>query len=208
MELRLPAAGLIVLGILAAVRRGSVGRTELCFTVWPVSVVLMYLLLYVDFRYLAPWLVLFFIACYSAVLVRNAIPEQVILVALGLTLLAPRLLDLVSASRILATQRGASTDVLVATELQAIGVRSGDTIAIVGEGFQHYYAHLADTRIVAQISNARHFWSLTPSHVLVVEEAVAQTGAKALVAMGRPESFQASYWRPVAGTVYSILPLR
>lgn len=208
LELGLPAAGLIVLGIFAAMRRGPVGRRELYFALWPLSVLLMYLLLYIEFRYVAPWLVLFFVACYSAVLVRNAIPERVILLLLGLTFLSLRVVDLVSASRILTTQQGASTDMLVASELQAIGLRGGDTIAIVGEGFQHYYAHLADTRIVAQISDPRHFWSLTPSHVLVVEEAVAQTGAKALVAMGRPASFQPSYWRPVAGTAYSILPLR
>jgi hypothetical protein len=63
-------------------------------------------------------------------------------------------------------------------------------------------------RIVAQITAAHYFWSLSPPHVAVAEEAVAHTGAKALVAVNRPPSFQADYWYPVEGTPYSILLLR
>ena len=165
----------------------------------------MYLLLYIDFRYVAPWLIVFFVGCYSGVLVRNGILERVVLLLLAVTFLSLRLVDLAAATRILATQGNESTDMIVARELRTMGIKPGDAIATVGDGFQHYYAHLADARIAAQITNPAEFWALSPSHAFVVEEAVAQAGARALVAVNRPSSFQPTYWFPIAGTAYSVL---
>jgi hypothetical protein len=139
--------------------------------------------------------------------VWNATAQRILLVLLALTLLVPRLVDLAAASRILTKQRGLSADMLVARDLDAMGIKRGDAVAIVGDGFQHYYAYLAGVHIIAQISNPTKFWSLTPSHVIVVEQTLAQTGAKALITSNRPPAFQPSSWRTVQGTGYSILPL-
>lgn len=206
-ELFFPAAGFVALGGFALWRRIRPGLAEWCFVLWPLTALLMYLLLYIEFRYIAPWLILFFVGCYSSVLGRNAIAERTLLVLLALTLLVPRLVDLAAASRLLAKQRGLSADMLVARDLDAMGIKRGDAIATVGNGFQHYYAYLAGVHIVAQISSPTKFWSLTPSHVIVVEQTLAQTGAKALITSNRPPGFQPNSWRTVQGTSYSILPL-
>jgi hypothetical protein len=207
-ELFFPAVGLVTLGALSLFRRTRPGLAEWCFVLWPLAVLLMYLLLHIEFRYIAPWLILIFIGCYSGILVRNGIAERALLVLLAVTFISPRLVDLAAATRMLVKQRGLSGDMLVARELEAMGIKRGDAIATVGNGFQHYYAYLAGVHIVAQISNPKKFWSLTPSHVIVVEQTLAQTGAKALLTFNRPPGFQPNNWHSVPGTSYSILRLK
>lgn len=203
-ELLWPAIALVLLGGLAIFRRRRPRAAEWWFMLWPVAVLVMYLLLLIEFRYMAPWLVVFFVACCSGLLVRRAAAERVLLVLFAVGFLSPRVMDVAAATRILRAQEGPSADMLVARDLAAMGVERGDPIAIVGDGFQHYYAHLAGVHIVAQVSNPSAFWALTPTHMMVVEQTIAQTGARALVTFTRPPDFEPEYWYSVPGTNYSI----
>jgi hypothetical protein len=205
--LRYSLAGLVALIILALARRTRPHRAECWLVLWALTVLSMYLALFIEYRYAAPWLILFWIAAYSACLSGNGKIEQLLFIVLAVGIIVPRLNGLKQAYVDLAKNRGPSMDVRVARELNQLGIRSGDTIAIVNDGFNHYYAHIADVRIIAQITSEPAFWSLSGERALTVERAVALTGAKVLLGRGRPENFQPGAWRVVPSTPYSILPL-
>jgi len=103
----------------------------------------MYALLTTEIRYIAPWLTLFWIGAYSAVWARNRIAERLLFFLLAIVILTPRLIDLGQAYSILANSRGLPLNVWVARHLTDNGIRPGDSIAIVGTGFDHYYARTA-----------------------------------------------------------------
>jgi hypothetical protein len=96
----------------------------------------------------------------------------------------------------------------VAKELQADGIGLGDRVAEFDPGWYtiHYWAHLAEVKIVAEIpvDSVPDFWESnreTQSQVLL---AIARTGAKAVVARDVPRVFWGRGWRQVPGTFYYI----
>ena len=206
-DLRYPLAGLMVLIVLAISMRFPPKRIESWFILWPLASLIMYALLTTEIRYIAPWLTLFWIGAYSAVWARNRIAERLLFFLLAIVILTPRLIDLGQAYSILANSRGLPLNVWVARHLTDNGIRPGDSIAIVGTGFDHYYARTARVRIVAQVTDERDFWSHSDASVRGVERALAGIGAKALVARNRPAEFQSGNWHTVPETPYSFLIL-
>ena len=205
-ELFYPLAGLSLLIILAGLKRLRPSNMQCWFLLWPLGVLLIYGLLYIEFRYAVPWLVLIWVASYSALLNRQGIAERLVLILVAGVLLVPRLMEVKGAYPILSKPRPVLTNV-VAQYLSDMGLRAGDPIATVGEGFKYYFARPARVRIIAQITNKSDFWARPPSQVLDVEKAVAATGAKALVATGRPKDFQSRDWQVIRGTGVSVLRL-
>lgn len=205
-ELSYPLAGLSVLIILAGLKRLRPGSMQCWFLLWPLGVLLMYGLLYIEFRYAAPWLVLIWVASYSAFLSRQGLAERLLLILVAGLILIPRLMEVKAAYPILAKSRPALTNV-IAQYLSEMGLQPGDPIATVGEGFRYYFARTARVRIIAQITNESDFWSRTPSQVLEVEKAVAGTGAKALIAIDRPPDSQYRDWQVINETRVSVLRL-
>jgi hypothetical protein len=201
-----PLGGLVALAIVSISAHRRPNDAECWFMLWPATMVLVYTMINIEFRYLAPWLILFFIGGYGAVLWRNSFLERVLLLSLALILLIPPVLRLGVTLRT-PSARELSKEIRVTRDLTKMGINPGDGIATVGKGFNHYYAHAARVHIVAQITNADDFWSLSADDALEVEQSVGRTGAKALVGSYRPSSFQPNSWRSVAGTGYSILPL-
>lgn len=206
-DLKYPLAGLAAFLLLALFTRTKPSPAETWFLVWPFTSLLVYALFTTEVRYVAPWLVLFWVAACSALWARPRLAERLLLILLALLILTPRLIELRKAAPALAKPRATSMDVQVAQELHDYSIRPGNPIAIVGTGFDHYYARIARARIVAQVTNPRDFWSYSSTSAVDVERALAEAGAKALVARFRPARFQMGDWHVVPGSSYSFLVL-
>jgi hypothetical protein len=180
---------------------------EAWFLLWPLSSLLVYALFTTEVRYVAPWLILFWVGAYSSLWARNRIGERLFLILFAAVIITPRLIELSKAASVLAKPRGTPVDVRVAQELDTYGVHPGDSVAIVGTGFDHYYARIARVRIVAQVTKGGELWSRSPPGAEGVERALAGLGAKALIARFRPAAFQRWDWHAVPDTPYSFLML-
>ena len=205
-------AGAFLLGVLV-LRDRKFGKLELRWVwqlVWPLSVVAMYWLVYIDTRYVAPFCVLFWLAVYGVLAPRvAATPRKVILAAVIATMLIPSLLVGTVIARSLfveSSDAGRPAQQPVATELQAIGLQRGDRVAIVGEQFDAYYAQIAGLKIVAQVPGEEEFHRLDLPELERVTEQLSTMGVKALIAKERPLHAVGGDWREVAGlSGYSIL---
>ena len=206
-DLKYPLAGLALLLVLTLIARRKPSPVEAWFLLWPLSSLLVYALFTTEVRYVAPWLILFWVAAYSSLWARNRIGERLGLFVLAAVIITPRLFELSQAASVLAKPRDMPMDVRVAQELDTYGVHQGDSVAIVGTGFDHYYARIARVRIVAQVTNGQELWSRPRSTAERVERSLAGSGAKALIARFRPAAFQKFDWHAVPNTPYSFLML-
>jgi hypothetical protein len=103
-------------------------------------------------------------------------------------------------------------DWYVAQALHAHGIPAGAYVADFDPGWFtiHYWAHLAQTKIVAEIpaDNVNDFWQASPEVQAQALEVIARTGAKAVVARNVPAAFRSRGWTPVPRSAYSIRLLR
>jgi hypothetical protein len=207
-DLRYPIAGLAVLTVLAIWRRSSPNWIYLWLLIWSISILFMYALEFTEYRYAAPFLIVFWLATYGVVLKRDGTPEWIVLLVLAGLLLAPRIKDAASQYDALSRPRGEFDHVVAARHLQAMGIRDGDHIATVGAPFVDFYARIARLRVIAQVSDEAAFWKLPQQQAESIENALAKTGATVLVARDRPAAFQESNWQQIPGTRFSVLKLK
>lgn len=92
----------------------------------------------------------------------------------------------------------------VAEGLQQLGLKPGDTVAVIGRGFHASgWARLARLRIVAElpVDQVESFWALDEAGQGEVMRALAQTGARVAVATeGLPGSVHDEAWRQLGNT--------
>jgi len=103
-------------------------------------------------------------------------------------------------------------DVVAAEQLWQSGIRPGEKVAIIGDGTQAYWAHLAKVRIVAEImeikGGCREFWSSSPEVKEKVYRVLRQAHAVSVVSScttSPPEPSDG--WQEIAGTPYHIRSL-
>jgi hypothetical protein len=96
--------------------------------------------------------------------------------------------------------------VLVAQALQQLGVQEGDRVAIIGYGFDSFWARLARVQIVAEMldTEAGDFWHGDDAARESVLLAFASTGAKAVVAEYVPDDIEMKGWAKVGNSNYYI----
>jgi hypothetical protein len=96
----------------------------------------------------------------------------------------------------------------VARALRAEGVVPGDRVAEFDPGWItiHYWAHLAEVKIVAEIpfDGAPDFWQSSPEVQSQVLNVIARTGAKVVVARDVPMLFRDRGWKQVPRSPYYI----
>jgi hypothetical protein len=207
-DLKYPIAGLVVLSLLALWRRSSPNWVHLWLVIWSIGILFMYALEFTEYRYAAPFLVVFWLAAYGVVLKRDGIPEWIVLLVIAGFALAPRITETTSQYQVLSRPRGEFDHVIAARNLEAMGVRAGDHIATVGAPFVDFYARIARLRVIAQVSDEAAFWKLPQLEAETIENALARTGARVLVARDRPPAFQEHSWRQIPGTRFSVLQLK
>jgi hypothetical protein len=82
-----------------------------------------------------------------------------------------------------------------AARLDDGGLRRGDPVAVVGDAFEQYAAFVAGTPIVAQVMDSAGFWELSPPARSALQQRLAGTGAKAMLANNVDSAMQAEGWR-------------
>lgn len=94
----------------------------------------------------------------------------------------------------------------VAEELHRLGIQAGDSVAVIGYGFDAFWARLARVQIVAEMLEwqAEAFWLGDSTVRSQVIEAFAHTGAKAIVAEHVPAYASLAGWHRIGDTDYYI----
>ena len=107
----------------------------------------------------------------------------------------------------------------VADGLTSMGVKPGDQVGFIGEGFAagSYWARLAKIQIIAEITSGSNFepkqdvekfWNGSAATKSRVIEAFSQTGAKAIIADRTPPGDSLAGWHRIGNTDHYIYFLR
>lgn len=146
---------------------------------WPLTAFAIYGAVYVEHRYLAPFLALFWCAFLAPLLFRASRKARTI-VLVGLL-----------ASHLLAVSGRVAWNVAhsrppeyekVGQALHDLGLHEGDQLAFVGDPLREaYYARFARMRIVAQIQDESAFWRMSEQELNQFEQRLAGIGVKAIV---------------------------
>jgi len=171
----------------------------------------LYLLISVEPRYVAPFLVLILLGLFPGVFVRNqdhSIKGLVNLtVALSATALILSALLVVYHAAGFPRQDKGDLWVSVGKSLNAAGVQPGEEVAIIGDSSDGCrWARVARVRIVAQVlrNDVPGFWHLDPSVQSEVYDAFVRAGAKAVVAEKTTPSGDTRDWQRLGNTDYYV----
>jgi hypothetical protein len=204
-------AGFAVLALLA--RKDSIFRmldrgSSYWLVLWPVSLCAAFLLVHVEERYTAPFVVLLCLVAYRFVLSgMDRYVEKAVLLTVMLALLIPvggQILWAGGRAARDAVNPAKSDALIIAEAVTSAGVKPGDSIAVVGSGYSAIqYARLARARIVAEIPDEESFWQASATESREAEQRLAGIGVKVLVATNAPTRARGTGWWQVAGTKYS-----
>jgi hypothetical protein len=165
----------------------------------------MYSLVHVEPRYLAPFVTLLWMGVVFGVRLEAGHAEAWgAAVVITAVLSAPPL--------VLAALPGAPERYWrAASQLRQAGVRGGEKVGLIGlPSADVMWARLARVRVVAHIPGefAEEYWRATPERRGEIRQVFAGTGARALLASRTQTPPPDQAWRPVAGTPfwYLLLP--
>lgn len=164
-----------------------------------------YALVHVEFRLVAPFVPLLWIAAFSCLLgTALEIPKRVAL-ALILAVLAITGLRIAKSSTtdlagILAKPQNINWQ--ICEGLRTAGLQPGDNIAVLSLNAELHWARLAGVKIVSEIplGDGNIFWAEGPEAKNKVFQILAATGAKAVVTKDPPLSAEQEGWIPLADT--------
>jgi 4-amino-4-deoxy-L-arabinose transferase-like glycosyltransferase len=176
----------------------------------------IYLVVSVQGRYVAAFIVLLWLALFSAVRLNNTPESQRLLKSIIVVLVASMVFTTVASS---SREVGRSVGQLAAGEdpsaheqwqvaegLREKGVAPGHQVAYIGNSNRAFWAHLLGLRIIAEVSRdiVPRFWESDPAVQSKLIDAFARTGAKAVVAENPPSGTDLSGWQRLRDTHYYI----
>jgi hypothetical protein len=212
--------GLVIAVIVLALLSGGAwfaGLRELWLLIaLPAAAFVVYLPVHVEDRFLGGFVVVLFLTLFAAVQLRPADQRSVGYVAIAVFITmalgtADVTLRYVTNHLAIPGSGPNSTwpDVVAAEQLQKMGARPGDRVAVIGDGTGAYWARLAKLRIVAEVMGANHgsaqFWESPEETKERVYAAFA--GAGASFAVASCPSRASNGWQAISGTDYCVLPL-
>jgi hypothetical protein len=207
-------AGLCVIGRRTSLRRVLRNLSRSLFFYWSVAAFGLYALVIVQPRYNAPFFVLFWLVLYDA-----CSPGRLTAVfrgAISVTALCLVLFQINAVVKTATTTAGMRADaqVVVAEELERLGLRPGDEIATLGSGFDAFYARLSGLRIAANIGYAggdragdEGMPALRDGDLAAIEDKLRQLDIKAIVGRENHLASAGTGWDCMDGTGYCALLL-
>jgi len=208
MQLNFTLVGLILLALSPSLLLRSV---FMFWPLWTVAMVglLMYGLVVVEFRYVAPFVLLIWLASFSSVAVTN--PEKVrgLMFVIAVGAIVTTIILATMWTKLSRTPEAAQYPA-AALAMQRLGFSRGDQLAVVGtdpagrDGA--YVARLGRLKLIAELREPDAFWNADDKTQHRVESAFADARAKAIITY-RPNSMPAS-WIRLGDTDYSIYWLR
>lgn len=164
-----------------------------------------YAIVHVEFRLVAPFVLLLWVAAFSTVLgtslqISRRVALSLILAGLAVTGLRVAKSMASDFAAILSKQENVSWQ--VAQGIQVLGVNPGDTISGLSLTAEVHWARLARVRIVSEIplGDGNTFWMESPEEKRRVFQVFAATGAKVVVTKDPPFSAAKEGWIPLAET--------
>jgi hypothetical protein len=96
----------------------------------------------------------------------------------------------------------------VAEGLHRLGLQPGEHVATIGVGITDFWARLGGFKIVAQIMpgdrGQNEFWRSSPEQKRAVYEALASSGARALIAFDSSDESLGPGWQKLPGTYHHV----
>jgi hypothetical protein len=206
------AGGVVVLLAMRPPGRATLGKFLSQWFVWlPVAAaVSLYLLMWVEHRYLAQFLVVWWGAILALVRLPGAAGQGARLLSVGFAVILLMLVVHVAddfANDFVVGRQEAKTEMQIAKGLSANGVRPEDKIAVIDASAGEDWQKLLNLSVVAEIpgDEQNEFWSLSPERRAQMFHALARSGAKVLVAPNAPNWAPASGWIKLAdGPAYMV----
>jgi hypothetical protein len=226
------AALVLLLAAMGPARRWGLPALGRYWFVWLPALAGMglYALVYMEGRYVAPFLVL----CWGVALAAVRLPDDrggarllgagafVVALVLGINLVAPK--EKLIARYLRPAQlspgsgggarydvgpSGASAQLPAARALAELGLRPGDPVAYVGYGYYAYWARLAGVRIVAEIpsADAHFFWEADEDGRARIVRTLAAAGPRAIVIEASSAHPPPQGWHRLGHTGYYLLPV-
>ncbi len=171
----------------------------------PLIACLSYFVVLVEFRYVAPFVLLLWFALFGSLFDAKSGLARAFSLAIVFALLV------VTGARI---AKSATSDLAaviagpenvnwqVAKGLRKLGVQLGDRVAGLSRVAEAHWARLAAVKIVAEIPLGEEniFWAASPNEKQKVFQALASTGARFVVTENPPACAQADGWIPLGGS--------
>jgi len=176
----------------------------------------IYSVVAVEARYIAPFVMLFWLALFSAARLPNSLEAKRLVSAVATSLVLLMVINVTASSKSeafltiksLTTGENVSSHEhwRVARGLNQMGVYPGERVAFLGQSAQAYWANLASVRIVAEIEdkNVGIFWAADESLKIRMIETFRRTGAKVIVTQNPPPNSDAIGWKRIADTSYYV----
>jgi len=209
------AVGLLVLLLFAGDPQCFRKAIGILWTVWlpALAALVLYAMVYVEPRYIPAAELVLWCSAFAAIRLPRLDTSRrlgncvaiAVAVALGITILSETFGNLAAAAK-----RPHHLEWEVAMSLRQKGLRPADTVAVLGhEDKADYWAHLAQVRIVADLSadELPSFWEASAEVQSFVLDAFANTGAKILVTHAKPPAAHSEGWQRLNDTDYFALPL-
>lgn len=174
----------------------------------------LYLLVNVQGRYVASFVVLLWLALFSAVRLPQQPQSEKLINSITIVLIASIIFTTIASSgretTLTVSQLVAGENVLdheqwqVAEGLRESGLNPGDRVAFIGDSFRAFWAHLLGARVTAEIRKDRvsSFWEADAKVKSEVINAFAGAEAKAIVAEKPPYGTDLSGWKKIRSTEY------
>jgi hypothetical protein len=165
---------------------------------WPASAIVMYGVVHVEARFLLAFVIIVLLYGYRVIsrgapyASANAITTAASAVAL---LMLAGHLGVAAYRGVRQTIEHRTPDyLLVSGQLDALGVRPGDKLAVAGYAFDAYYAKCSGIQITAQIQDPPAFWRATPARREQLSAQLVNTGVTAIVAQDPPAGANLEGW--------------
>jgi len=161
------------------------------------AAVVMYALVLLDTRYVAPFVVMVWVGVLLILEPFTPVNwRRGLWVGASVVLTASTLSSLIPGFRALVPGRRDSHADAASFVLQS-GLRPGDDLAIIGDGLFAYWARLARVRLVAELpsSSAESHWRSGRERQDALLQKFRQAGAMAVVAAGPPPGLESRGWR-------------
>jgi hypothetical protein len=163
-------------------------------------------------RYVGGSLVVFWVAIFAGVRLPNASlmlrNSKYVAAAVSLTVIFSAMANIGDSAYkqwTVTVDPSSKDQVMAAVGLQAMGLRGGDEVAVIGRGFVNHWARLGHFRIVAEAVApglpAREFWAAPAERRELAYQCLKSTGARVVVAWDPPASAKSdARWHHIPGS--------
>lgn len=182
-------------------------RSEFYLWLPPLIACFSYCVVLVEFRYVAPFVLLLWVAAFASMLgLKSQLTRRLALsvVFAALTVTSIRLVKSTVSDVAVILAGPGNIDWRVAEGLWSLGAQPGDKVAGLANIGEVHWSRLAGVKIVAEIPSGDEnaFWTAKPHEKQEVLRAFASTGAKFVVAKNPPTCAQANGWVQLGDTEF------